>query len=172
MTTEIKACSVNDLETLQKLSIETYTDTFAQYNTASDLQDYLNEAYNTKQLTSELTNKNTHFYFLYLDNQLAGYLKINILDAQSEKMGSEFLEIERIYIRKQYKRHGLGKMLLQFALDKATELDRSKVWLGVWENNFPAQKFYEYMGFTRFSSHHFVMGESVQTDYILTKELR
>lgn len=172
MATEIKTCTLTDLTILQKLSIETYTDTFAKFNTASDLEDYLNKAYNTAQLTQELTAENTHFYFLYLDKQLAGYLKINILDSQSEAMGNDFLEIERIYIRKQFKRRGLGKLLLEFALEKAKQFNKDKVWLGVWENNLPAQKFYQFMGFKRYSSHHFVMGTSVQTDYILTKELR
>lgn len=172
MTIEIKPCSLADLETLQKLSIETYTDTFGEFNTAKDLKDYLDEAYNLPELKRELADRNSFFYFLYLDHQLAGHLKLNIGGAQSESMGNDYLEVERIYIRKAFKRHGLGKHLLEFSLNKARELNKPRVWLGVWENNFPAQKFYQYMGFERISEHKFIMGESVQTDYILKKKLR
>lgn len=62
--------------------------------------------------------------------------------------------------------------MLELGLKRAEDLNKSEVWLGVWENNLPAQKFYQYMGFERYSEHKFVMGDSIQTDYILTKELR
>jgi len=172
MTIEIKKCTLDDLKTLHNLSVETYTDTFGEYNTEADLNDYLDKAYNNTELKKELTNSNSMFYFAFYDGKLAGYLKLNVLDAQSESIGDESLEIERIYIRKQFKRLGLGTKLLNFGIVKAEELNKQSVWLGVWENNFPAQKFYQKMGFVRYSEHKFIMGESVQTDYILTKELR
>lgn len=172
MTTKIRRCTTQDVETLRKLSIETYTDTFAAYNTVSNTQAYIDSAYDIKVLLKELSDVHSEFYFLYVDQELAGYLKVNILEAQSEPMADDFLEIQRIYIRKNFKRRGLGKMLLELGLKRAKDLGRKRVWLGVWEKNFPAQKFYQYMGFERYSSHKFVMGESVQTDYILKKELR
>jgi len=172
MVTEIKKCTLDDLPVLQDLSRETYTDTFAESNTEADLNDYLDKAYNTAELTKELSDDNSNFYFLFYNQQLAGYLKLNILDAQSEKIGDDCLEIERIYIRKQFKRLGLGTKLLNFGINKANELAKKSVWLGVWENNFPAQKFYQRFDFQRYSEHKFIMGESVQTDYILKKELR
>ncbi len=172
MTIEIKKCTLDDLKTLHNLSVETYTDTFGEYNTEADLNDYLDKAYNNAELKKELTNINSMFYFAFYDGKLAGYLKLNVLDAQSESIGDESLEIERIYIRKQFKRLGLGTKLLNFGIAKAEELNKQSVWLGVWENNFPAQKFYQKMDFVRYSEHKFIMGESVQTDYILKKELR
>jgi len=171
MTIEIKKCTLDDLKTLHNLSVETYTDTFGEYNTEADLNDYLDKAYNNAELKKELTNINSMFYFAFYDGKLAGYLKLNVLDAQSESIGDESLEIERIYIRKQFKRLGLGTKLLNFGIAKAEELNKQSVWLGVWENNFPAQKFYQKMDFVRYSEHKFIMGESVQTDYILKKEL-
>jgi len=172
MTIEIKKCTLDDLKTLHNLSVDTYTDTFGEYNTEADLNDYLDKAYNNAELKKELTNINSMFYFAFYDGKLAGYLKLNVLDAQSESIGDESLEIERIYIRKQFKRLGLGTKLLNFGIAKAEELNKQSVWLGVWENNFPAQKFYQKMDFVRYSEHKFIMGESVQTDYILKKELR
>lgn len=171
MTIEIKKCTVANLATLKELSIETYTDTFKDFNTPEDLKDYLDNAYNTQILTAELTNPNSEFYFLYVDKELAGYLKINVSNAQSESLGPDFLEIQRIYIRVPFKRMGLGKILLELGIKRAKELQKKRVWLGVWENNFAAQKFYQYMGFKKFTSHKFVMGDSIQTDYILKKEL-
>ncbi|CAJ1178452.1 GNAT family N-acetyltransferase [Companilactobacillus nantensis] len=171
MTTTIRRCTLDDLEILQKVSAETYLATFGQYNTPENTQAYIHDAYALDVLRREMTNKNSEFYFLFVDQELAGYLKVNILDAQSEPLDDSFMEIQRIYIRVPFKRMGLGKVLMEFAIERAKAFKKPHVWLGVWEKNFPAQKFYQSMGFEHYSSHKFVMGTSTQTDYILKKEL-
>ncbi|GAY79035.1 negative regulation of sporulation, septation and degradative enzyme [Sporolactobacillus inulinus] len=80
---------------------------------------YLEEAFNVKQLEKEMSDPSSEFFFIYLNKDLAGYLKINVNDAQSEKMGDESLEIERIYIRRTFQRKGLGKYLINQALEMA-----------------------------------------------------
>ncbi|APU71720.1 GNAT family N-acetyltransferase [Companilactobacillus crustorum] len=172
MTIKIKKCTVKDAEELQTVSIETFADTFGPYNTVQDLNGYLDKAYDLNVLRQELNNPNSEFYFLKVDGQVAGYIKLNVFDAQTEKMTKNDLEIQRIYIREQFKRHGFGKMLLELGIDRAIKLAKENVWLGVWESNFAAQKFYESMGFKRFSEHKFIMGNSTQTDYLLKKKLR
>ena len=62
---------------------------------------YLERAFNLKQLEKELSNISSQFFFVYFNDEIAGYLKVNTNDAQSEEMGDESLEIERIYIREQ-----------------------------------------------------------------------
>ena len=68
---------------------------------------YLEKAFNLKQLEKELSNSSSQFFFVYFNNEIAGYLKVNTDDAQSEEMGDESLEIERIYIRTNFKNTGL-----------------------------------------------------------------
>ncbi|MGX7149403.1 GNAT family N-acetyltransferase [Enterococcus ureasiticus] len=168
---EIKKISIDDLAALKALSIKTFTDTFAQENTPEDLKNYLDQAYTDEKLTSELRNKQSEFYFIYSNEELAGYLKINIDDAQTESIGEDALEIERIYIDLNFKRLGLGKMLYSKAIERAKELNKTSIWLGVWEYNFSAMKFYQKMGFTQIGNHSFYMGEDEQIDLIMKKEL-
>lgn len=168
---EIKKISLNDLVALQTLSIKTFTDTFAKDNTPEDLKDYLDQAYTEEKLTSELQNKQSEFYFIYSDDQLAGYLKLNVNDAQTETIEENALEIERIYIDSDFKRLGLGKMLYSKAIERAKALNKTAIWLGVWERNFSAMKFYHKMGFTLVGEHSFYMGEDEQTDLIMKKKL-
>lgn len=99
MTDKLVQLSIADLTALQAISRETFADTFGKYNTPEDLQRYLDSAYSDSQLTSELNNENSSFYALYHDNQIVGYTKLNIDDAQSEVQGPDALEVERIYIR-------------------------------------------------------------------------
>lgn len=172
MTIEIRNGTLEDLSMLQKMSIETFRDTFEEHNTAEDLQNYLERAYNTKQLRTALLNTDSAFYFIYYQIELAGYLKININEAQTETNGTDFLEVEKIYIRSEFKRKGIGKALIQKATELARKYQKNKIWLGVWEQNFAAIAFYERLGFVRTSTHTFFMGDKEQTDFIMTKELK
>ncbi|MBJ6950348.1 GNAT family N-acetyltransferase, partial [Vibrio cholerae] len=80
---------------------------------------------------------------------IAGYLKVNIDDAQSEEMGNESLEVERIYIKSSFQKHGLGKYLLINAIEIAIEHNKKNIWLGVWEKNEYAIAFYKKLGFVQ-----------------------
>lgn len=171
MSIEIKKVKHKDLELLREISIETFTDTFAAQNSAENMKNYLERAYNHKQLESELANNFSQFYFVYLDNELAGYLKVNINETQSEKMPEDTMEVERIYIRTNFQRKGLGKYLINKAIEIATTLNKKSIWLGVWEKNNNALTFYKKMGFVQNGAHSFYMGDEEQIDFIMIKTL-
>ncbi|MGE7366397.1 GNAT family N-acetyltransferase [Desemzia incerta] len=171
MAVEVKKCTVEEVQKLRGISIETFRDTFQDQNTEEDLYNYLEKAYNTEQLTSELLNQQSEFYFVFNGNDLAGYLKININEAQSETNGEDALEIERIYVLPQFKGKGLGKILIQQAVERAQFHQKTNIWLGVWEHNQAALAFYKKLGFVQTGAHSFFMGKDEQTDLILTKNL-
>ncbi|MEO2203384.1 GNAT family N-acetyltransferase [Paenibacillus pabuli] len=171
MTVKITKCFREDLQKLQEISIETFQDTFQDQNTPENMKVYLEKAFHSEQLERELSNHASEVYFIYFNEELAGYLKVNVNDAQSEKMGEEFLEIERIYIKGEYQNHGLGKHLLNKAMEVANDKNKSKIWLGVWEKNRNAIAFYNKMGFIQTGAHSFYMGDEEQTDFIMSKTL-
>lgn len=171
METKIKLCGLNDVYTLQTLSIETFKETFEADNTETDLQNYLDKAYSLEKLKAEIQEKFSHFYFLYIGREVAGYIKVNTKSAQTEAMSDDSLEIERIYLRRSYQQHGLGKLLMNHVFQLAKENDMKAIWLGVWERNTKAISFYEKHGFAQTGQHSFFMGEDEQIDWIMTKEL-
>ncbi|MFC4798365.1 GNAT family N-acetyltransferase [Neobacillus sp. GCM10023253] len=171
MTINIKKCTLEDLHTLQEISYETFNETFKDQNSPENMIAYLERAFNLNQLKIELSNLSSQFFFIYFNNDVAGYLKVNINDAQSEEMGEESLEVERIYIKKEFQKHGLGKDLLNKALEIAMERNKKKIWLGVWEKNENAIAFYKKMGFVQTGAHSFYMGDEEQTDFIMAKTL-
>ncbi|WP_332631293.1 GNAT family N-acetyltransferase [Halalkalibacter flavus] len=170
--TEIKKCNREDLQILQEISIETFNETFKDQNSPENMKAYLEKAFNSKQLDNELSNLFSQFFFVYFNREVAGYLKVNTNDAQSEEMGDESLEIERIYIKNKFQKHGLGKYLLDKAMKIAVERNKKKVWLGVWEKNENAIAFYKKMGFVQTGAHSFYMGDEEQVDFILTNTLK
>ncbi|MET1249146.1 GNAT family N-acetyltransferase [Sporolactobacillus sp. STCC-11] len=171
MTIRIKKCCREELQLLQELSSETFHQTFRDQNSPENMTAYLDRAFNTKQLKKEWSNPYSEFFFIYLNQELAGYLKINTDDAQSEKMGDESLEIERIYIRDTFQKRGLGKYLMNKAMEIAKNQNKKVIWLGVWEKNENAIAFYKKFGFVQSGAHSFYMGDEEQTDLIMKKHL-
>ena len=171
MTINIKQCTLEDSRILKEISYETFNETFKDQNSPENMTTYLERAFNLEQLEKELSNISSQFFFVYFNNEVAGYLKVNTNDAQSEEMGDESLEIERIYIKNQFQKHGLGKNLFNKAMEIAMERHKKKIWLGVWEKNENAISFYKKMGFVQTGAHSFYMGDEEQMDFIMTKTL-
>ncbi|HHQ1160190.1 TPA: GNAT family N-acetyltransferase, partial [Listeria innocua] len=116
------------------------------------------------KLSDELKNPHSYFYFVFHQEAIAGYLKLNIGDAQTEEIAGNTIEIERIYVLKSFQKKGLGKELFNQAIEIAKEVDAEKIWLGVWEKNKNAIQFYAKLGFIKNGQHDFFMGDDCQTD--------
>lgn len=164
---QIRKLNSSDSENLRKISIQTFKETFEEVNTEEDMQKYLDENLSIEKLKTELENPNSEFYFAENNDEILGYLKLNFKDAQTEKLEENHFEIERIYVLKAF----LGQKIGQILFDKAIEIGKKKnlefLWLGVWEENHRAIKFYEKNGFKVFGKHKFVLGKDVQTDLMM-----
>lgn len=165
---KIVECEASDLQELSDMSVQTFSETFAKDNTKENMKEFLEKSYNVKTLTDEFNNDNSRFYFLVHNGIKAGYLKVN-LESDLVDLKNIF-EIERIYLLKEYQNHGLGKLLMNYAQEMALDLKKDGICLGVWENNFKAQRFYDRQGFKKVGAHDFNLGESRQTDYTLLKK--
>lgn len=163
----LKKISVDDVVPLQTISRTTFKETFIEHNTEEDLNKYLEEQLSIQKLTDELKNPNADFYFALDNEQIVGYLKLNRSTAQTELINLAAFEIERIYVLKEYFGKGLGQFLLDNAIQIGKALKPSYIWLGVWELNKRAIRFYEKNGFTVFSSHLFTLGNDIQTDLLM-----
>lgn len=171
MTIQIVPIQTSQAATLLDLSLRTFNDTFSDQNTPENMEAYVSEAFQLNKLEKELANPDSNFFFIYTADQLAGYLKVNINDAQTEDIAENALEIERIYVDSAFKGQGLGKLLMEKAFEIANEKKRTTVWLGVWEKNLPAIGFYQKQGFKKVGQHSFWMGDDEQTDFIMAKVL-
>lgn len=171
MKITISECTMDDIVTLREISYKTYNDTFGHLNTPANMQAYLEYAFDIEKLRYELSNCNSVFYFLYSDEELSGYLKLNEYAAQTDIHDPQSIEIERIYLTKESQGKGLGSILLNKAIDVANIRAKSYIWLGVWEKNDKALHFYKKNGFYVISNHSFFMGDDEQTDFIMRKDL-
>lgn len=171
VTIEIAKVQLNDLEQLQEISRKTFEETFSASNSEENMKNYLEEGFSSEKLSAELVDKNSEFYFATLDKEVIGYLKINFGKSQTELKDNNALEIERIYVSKEFH----GKRVGQLLYDKAVEIAKHKkseyVWLGVWEENPRAISFYKKNGFVEFDKHIFKLGNDEQTDIMMKLQL-
>jgi diamine N-acetyltransferase len=172
MNINLTKCTLEDSQKLQEIGYKTFKETFEDQNSSKNMKAYLEEAFNINQVENELSNPSSHFFFVSFNDEVAGYLKVNTGNAQTEEMDDDSLEIERIYIINKFQKHGLGKYLFNKAMDIALEGNKKRIWLGVWEKNENAISFYKKMGFVQTGAHSFYMGNEEQTDLIMTKSLR
>ncbi|MEW4368909.1 GNAT family N-acetyltransferase [Paenibacillus kandeliae] len=171
MNIELTRCTLEQIDCLQTISRETFEDTFADQNTPENMAAYMQKAFRLEQLSAELNNPESRFFFAHIDGLLAGYLKVNRGAAQTEPMGKDALEIERIYVRHTFQGQGIGKYLLEHARYLAATEQCQSIWLGVWEHNRNAIDFYKKMGFVQTAVHSFYMGDEEQFDWIMSKPL-
>ncbi|MCU7556924.1 GNAT family N-acetyltransferase [Macrococcus capreoli] len=164
---KIERVDPEDLPLLIQISKKTFDDTFRPNNKDEVIDNYLNTSFTKEMMLNQLKNPHSEFYFAVVNNKVAGYLKINIKDAQTENMGADSLEIERIYVDRNYHKQGIGKLLYDKAIERAHYYRVHKVWLGVWEHNHNALAFYTKLGFKHTDSHVFQMGDEAQTDFIM-----
>jgi ribosomal protein S18 acetylase RimI-like enzyme len=168
---QITRVALTDADLLLSFSKKVFFDAFSHMNKAEDMAQYSAIAFTVQQITSELNNPDSVFYFAFANGVLAGYVKLNFNDAQTEFRDTNALEVERIYVATDYYGKQIGKQLLNFAIAEAQKRHFKYVWLGVWEHNYKAISFYERNGFTTFSSHEFLLGNDLQIDVLMKRPL-
>lgn len=169
---EIRKATLSDLETIQKISIQTFIETFAAVNTPENIDNYIKDSLNTERLKAELNNLNSQFYIAYSNDDVVGYLKINFGDAQTESFNENALEVQRIYVLQNFHGKNIGQLLLDEVKKIAKSTGVDSVWLGVWEENHRAIRFYTKNGFVVFDKHVFIMGNDEQTDLLMQCEIQ
>ncbi len=169
---DIKRVTENDIDQLQKIGKQTFFETFSASNTEENMKNYLEGGFSKERLTVELNNPSSEFYFAILDNNVIGYLKLNFGQSQTELQDDKALEIERIYVLKEFHGKKVGQLLYEKAMQIAEQKNADYVWLGVWEENPRAMNFYKKNGFIEFDKHIFKLGDDEQTDIMMKLQLK
>jgi ribosomal protein S18 acetylase RimI-like enzyme len=168
----IRKTTTEDIEHLMQIGRDTFFETFAHSNTEADMKKYLDENFSREKVNAELSNPDSQFFIALEGDMPIGYLKLNTGKAQTEPQDDSAIEIERIYVLSAYHGKKIGQLLYEKALDVAQRQDKSFIWLGVWEENPRAIRFYEKNGFVAFGKHVFKLGEDEQVDIMMRKALK
>lgn len=164
-------CYPKDLSQLTKLARKTFIDAFETQNNPTDFFTYIDTVLTEKNLEKELLHPHSYFYFVKSELDVVGYFKINENAAQTELMGNNSMELERIYVSEAYQGKKIGSWILQQVVDLAKNKQLDFLWLGVWEHNTAAIKFYKKYGFIKFGKHPYYVGSDKQIDWLMRLDL-
>lgn len=170
-TIVVREVRSSETEELLNIGKTTFTESFGSQNTKSNFDHYMSRNFTLQKISEEFNSPESRFYFASLSEKIVGYLKVNVGEAQTENHLKDALEIERIYVLSEHQGERIGQLLFDRALDLAKKQNLKWVWLGVWDQNVDAIRFYERNGFVKFASHPFKLGDDSQTDILMKMEL-
>lgn len=166
-----RPCGISDLDALIQISKDTFVAAFEKDNDPDDFREYINKAFSRERLKTELENPDALFHFVFVGNSLAGYFKVNLVGAQTDVHDEKSMELERIYVVEEHQGKQIGAQMLQYIIQQAAERKMEYLWLGVWEHNPKAIRFYQRHGFQKFGEHPYYIGTDEQTDWLLRLEV-
>jgi GNAT superfamily N-acetyltransferase len=171
--TKIRQATLDDAKLLTDLSYTTFWDAFAHHpkNAPDDLNHYMRQAFNIEQITEELADSNSIFLIAEVDSKPAGYAKLIVESIEEGIAATRPIELSRLYSHQEFIGKGVGQNLMDACFDLAADRGHDVMWLGVWEFNPRAQRFYERNGFRIVGRHTFQLGSDPQTDLLMQKTI-
>lgn len=167
----IRLATETDAELVADLSRQTFYESFAADNTVENMDKFMNEQFTRKKLIDEVKQPWQIFFLAFINEEAVGYVKLREGSIPLLLADQSCIEIARIYSVKQMIGKGVGKHLMQTCIDLALQKRKELLWLGVWEKNYRAIDFYTKWGFEKFGEQKFLLGNDLQTDWLMKKTI-
>jgi diamine N-acetyltransferase len=167
----IRKAEQHDAAPLAALAERTFRETFAADNSAADMDQHCLETYSAMIQTREILDPNIDTFVCEFENELIAYAQLSWLEAPSYLKALKPVEIRRFYVDTPWHGKGIASALMDSVLEHVGSKNADQIWLGVWEHNPKAQRFYQKMGFLEVGEHVFQLGNDPQRDLILSRRL-
>lgn len=171
MTTRIRFGTADDAQLLTDLGARTFYDAYTPDIPAQIVADFLPEIFSLALQTAELADPGTIFFLAEINGEAAGYAMLSEGTTPDELVDKRAIKLPRIYLNQAATGHGLGSKLMQACLDEAGRRGFEVIWLGVWDKNVRAQRFYQRWGFVKFGAEEFQFGPERQIDLLFFRPI-
>jgi len=170
-TLAIRPATLDDAAILADLGARTFRETFEEITSSQDMKAFLASAYGEAIQRAELADPARPARILELDGVPCGFLQLRLGHREPGVTGQRPVELQRIYLLRAAQGGGRGAALMAEAMAMAMAWGADVLWLGVWENNHKALAFYARSGFREVGDHIFQIGQQIDRDLILAKDL-
>ena len=169
----VRRALVEDLTLLADLAARSFRDAFEADNDPQDMEDYVSSSLSVERTRDEFGDAGNIFLIACRGDHTApiGYAKLCTTSEEPSISDQDTIEIERIYADNAEIGRGVGAALMRACLGIAEDLKCQAIWLGVWEHNERAIRFYERWGFTTVGVHPFSLGSELQNDKVMARRL-
>jgi diamine N-acetyltransferase len=169
MVLSVRYATVADRNLLAEAGWRLFEAAFAQDNRVEDMQTYLAEAFSPEIQAAELADPASVTFIVDIEGNFASYARLKECRPGIEIGGFRPVELVRIYAEREYIGRGIGSALMQASLEECARKGWDTIWLGVWEKNPRAIRFYEKWGFSVAGQQIFKLGEDLQTDLVMQR---
>lgn len=171
MNVTIRQATTSDIYIISALGITTFYEAYYEQDDSGNLADYVLKSFSLQQIKEELNDENSTFIIAESEEKAVGYAKLRENSPAECVKNENAIELQRIYILEKARGKNVGKQLMDESYRIAREKGYETIWLGVWEENEKAQKFYERLGFERVGELEFPYGNVVGTNFVLKLDL-
>ncbi len=176
MVTRVRRARVEDAGIVAAVAAETFEMACPPGTTPASIAAFIAEHLAESRFAAHLADAERVVLLADVNGEIAGYTMI-VGGEPADPMVSRAVvnrptvELSKCYVRANFHGHGVAAALMAASLSAAAELGASSVWLGVNQQNARAIRFYEKSGFRRRGVKHFFVGEELQDDFVLEREL-
>ena len=162
---------------LAALGARTFYETFAADNRPEDMAAYMTHAYGVEQQRRELSSPDGVVLIGEIGGVPASYAYVRRAavpahaDAPAVMPSTPAIELARFYVDAPYHGKGAARAMMEAVIAEAVRRGGTQLWLGVWERNARAIKFYEKSGFRDIGGQPFQLGTDLQHDRLMAREL-
>lgn len=167
--TEIRRATLSDVDALASLGASTFHETFADLYSAEDLSAFL--AYNhSAAYYAEFLKDPKAAAWVAEDGEgeMIGYCTVAPCSLPAPDMPENSGELCRLYVDKKRQGDGLGRAFLDLALGWLED-HFEHLYVGVYSENFGAQRLYQRYGFEKVGEYHFLVGEHPDLEWIMKR---
>jgi ribosomal protein S18 acetylase RimI-like enzyme len=165
----IRRGSLADVGIVAALGLRTFRDSYGPDNDPGTMSDYLGSSFSPEQIASEIASPTAIFLLACRGSHTIGYAKLEVETFPDCVNGPKPIRLVRMYMEQAYIGRGYGTELMKFCLEESCRNGYKIIWLGVWEQNQRAQRFYQRQGFHPVGSQDFIFGREIQKDIIMAR---
>lgn len=169
MTLAIRRATADDASVVAALAARTFTETFGHSYAPEDLAAFLEEAYAVDRQRTVLAHPDYAIWLAEDDGEAVGHVAAGPCGLPHPGVAPGDGEIKRLYLRQGWQGGGEGARLMAVAMDWLLRDGRRTLWVGVWSENFGAQRFYARHGFAKVGEYLFPVGATRDLEFILRR---
>jgi diamine N-acetyltransferase len=165
----VRRANAADAPALSKIAAATFVETFGHLYPPEDLQAYLRKTYSLDRCREQLTDPAMGVWFAMLGDEPAGFIVVGRCKLPVANLEPTAGEIQQLYVYAKHHNLRIGTRLMDAALDWLLSTGRDPLYVGVWSENYGAQRLYGRYGFVKHGEYGFPVGKTVDREFILKR---
>ncbi|MEQ1947736.1 MAG: GNAT family N-acetyltransferase [Bryobacteraceae bacterium] len=166
----LRTCGAEDADALALVGAATFLETYAGVLPKNAILAHCQKHHFAERYREWMAEPNVHIAIVEVHDAPVGYAVVCPVDASIGGQAGD-MELRRIYLLHRFHRTGMGKALMDWALEKTAALGHRRLVLGVYPGNTPAIRFYKRIGFQEVGERCFQVGELLFVDPVLAIEI-